>query len=344
MRFFGMLLAVPAVFLGACDDNYMLARQGVSADLKLTDVSFSADKQASIVRALQRDSGAGDLYSATLYGFNYVDDQCRIYFSELFSAERKLLAAKSGVSAAGQTTNAILSVTGASRLSMAVVAQAFGLTSSLIDVSGSSFLYRLPAAATKEFVSSQQLAYRDALSTRRSRLSEPEVYYHVQRYLDLCLPATIEGRITKYLGTALAVPETPRGSGSGAFDIAIKSAQPVTSRVQIITDATRPIAPVRSSSPNAKNAMTAAERRLTAGDLREIQKALCVTADGDWGGAGSNTRIRIRQYLERNDPDSIDKTNPEHINDSGSSTLRDLVDDKSKKCGEAISPGGGNGN
>ncbi|MGO6968122.1 hypothetical protein [Rhizobium leguminosarum] len=338
-------LALAILLLSSCESNYGLARTGISPILNRSDVSLSATNQRAIVSALAYDagytnSGKTNWYAAAAYGFNYVDDQCRTYFDDLFSAEKDLQAAKSGVSVVGQTTNAILTATGASKLTMGVVAQAFGLTSNLLDVTGSSFLYRLPAAPTKEFVGSLQNAYRDAVARRSDQLTEPEVYYHVQRYLDLCLPATIEGRITKYIGAAQAFPDDPRNAAGGSFDITVESQKTSAPRtVQIVTSAKTPLAQQDKQNTSIKNAANELEKGISVSELVRIQRALCVTPDADWGPSGSNTRTRIVQYLTATAPDTLDKTNPELLTFLGRAKLHELADDNSKKCGQPLSKG-----
>jgi hypothetical protein len=331
-------------FLSGCSSSYETARSGIAPVLQVKDVKASINDQRAIINGLAYDAGfapgsEANWYEATTYGFNYVDDQCRVYFSELFSAEKDLQAAKSGVSALGQTTSAILSVTGASKLSMGVVAQAFGLSSSLLDVTGSSFLYKLPAAPTKEFVGNLQNAYRDAVARRKKDISPPDVYYHVQRYLDLCLPATIEGRITKYIGAAQAFPDDARASPSGAFGINVESSQ-AEPRVQIIPDARTQIRPPQKMTTTTRNASGQVETAISASELIAIQKALCVTADADWGAKGSETRVRIKEYLTRLDASRLNQEDPEQLTIWGRTRLHELVDDGSKKCG--LPAAGGN--
>ena len=125
----------------ACFSSCTTADQfygGLPPVLDAADVERAASHRARILDALVRDAGYGDRtvdwYDVTIAGFNYVDDSCSQYFDRLFKLQRKRDAARSAISVIGQTTNAVLAVTGAAQLSMAVVAQAFGLSSSLTDI------------------------------------------------------------------------------------------------------------------------------------------------------------------------------------------------------------------
>ena len=111
-RFLAPLLALS---MGGCIG--LEQRTGPSPVIDGAAAYSASDNKAILLSALARDAGFRpgepvDYYQVAEAGFNYVDDQCRSYFDELFFLNRGREQAKSGISAAGQTTAAILGVTG----------------------------------------------------------------------------------------------------------------------------------------------------------------------------------------------------------------------------------------
>lgn len=148
-------------------------------------------------------------------GFNFVDDQCRSYFDNLFFLQRRRDEFKSGLAASAATTATILGVTNATVPTLTIVAAAFGLASSATDIVAGTYLYTQPPAITQGFVERLQLAYRAGAANNRALINTPtSAYYQIQRYLNLCLPPTIEAEITRQISSSSAV-FVP--SGAGAF-------------------------------------------------------------------------------------------------------------------------------
>ena len=202
-----LICALLAVSLCGCVTDQA---QGPNPILSGAAANQAHTNKEILLQALQADAGgSGDWYEVAEAGFNFVDDQCRAYFDELFFLDRGKDQLKSGLAAAGQTTSAILAVTGAAKPSLAIAAQAFGFAISGADIASGTYLYRLPPATTLGFVEKLQLAYRDAALRNRRVINSPtSAYYAVQRYLNLCLPPTIEAEITKQIAStrAFSVP------------------------------------------------------------------------------------------------------------------------------------------
>jgi hypothetical protein len=136
--------------------------------------------QAAIVDALAREIGYDhpedpasnvNYYEVAKAGFNYVDDQCRSYFDEMFFIDRGRSQIKSGLAAASGTTAAILGVTNASTLTMSVVASAFGFASTATDIVTGTYLYALPPATTEGLVNRLQAKYRDEVAKAHADIS-----------------------------------------------------------------------------------------------------------------------------------------------------------------------------
>jgi len=194
-------------------------------------VRQASDNKAIILAALAADAGYNqgvvpDWYAVTEAGFNYVDDTCRAYFDELFFLNKGREQLKSGLTSAGQTTSAILAVTGAASPTLAIVAQAFGFANSEVDVVTGTYLYGLPPATTLGFVEKFQLAYRDAAEKSRRSINSPTTaYYQIQRYLNLCLPPKIEAEIAKQIDATTTFGVAT--SDNGLFTVQASSNPPL---------------------------------------------------------------------------------------------------------------------
>lgn len=312
VRIFLLSSAVSA--LAACSFEN---RYGPRPIIDATAVELASTNTNAIIAALARDSGVypgatPDYYLVALAGFNYVDDQCRAYFDQLFFLNRGREQAKSGLAAASQTTAAILGVTGASATSLAVVAQAFGFSINATELVAGTYLYGLPPAATQGFVQKLQLAYRDGAFLRREAInSAPAAYYAIQRYLDLCLPPRIEAEITKQISSANAVP-IPQADGA-LFSLATFGAAPPprplppaafegerarpfrSSVIDRSSDRMERREPLRTVSPTR---LTDREQTIREATIKGWQAALCLkSVTGDLGPRGSLTRLAIQDYL-----------------------------------------------
>jgi hypothetical protein len=207
------------VSLGLASCSELSLRKGPAPILDVTSVQTASSNQRQIIDALAADAGVNlgtpdSYYRTAEAGFNYVDDQCRAYFDDIFFIDRERSQLKSGLAAGGGTTAAILGVTNASTLTMSVVASAFGFASAATDILAGTYLYSLPPATTQGFVNKLQAAFRDGASANRASInSRTSAYYAIQRYLSLCLPPTIEAEITKQVNSTVAVG-VPVGAGS----------------------------------------------------------------------------------------------------------------------------------
>jgi hypothetical protein len=201
------LLAIAASLAGC---NELGLRKGPAPILDVASVQTAATNQTTVLYALAQDAGYPhpelggiDWYRVAEAGFNYVDDQCSAYFDTIFFLDRERSQLKSGLAAASATTAAILGVTSASTLSLSVVASAFGFASAATDILAGTYLYSLPPATTQGLVNKLQAAYRDAAANVKSEISTPTAaYHHIQSYLALCLPPTIETEVVKTVNAA----------------------------------------------------------------------------------------------------------------------------------------------
>jgi hypothetical protein len=288
------LVVLASLWLGGCTSALDLT-DGIGPVLDGRRVQAASDNRRIVLDGLRQDAAYGgvtpDWYDVTLAGFNYVDDACSAYFDRLFKLNRRKEAIRSALSVGGQTTNAILVATKASELSLAVVAQAFGLGSSLTEIVSGTYLYQLPPATTKAFVGKVSRAYREGVARERSAILGPAAAYgHVRGYLDLCLPATIEASLVEHVSAATAVPVGTSGSGSVGVKVGSDRDPEVAAALREPASATTPLSPQgpRRQIPNVEALITTDRRAL-------IQTLVCVPATGQPSPA---TDQAIRQFLD----------------------------------------------
>ncbi|NML74391.1 hypothetical protein HHL25_09685 [Rhizobium sp. S-51] len=305
--------------------------RGIAPVLDAGAVERSSSNRARIMDALTRDAGYGgasvDWYDVTVAGFNYVDDSCALYFDELFKLNRQRDAAQSLISVTGQTTNALLAVTGASKLSMAVVAQAFGLGSSLTDIVAGTYLYSLPPATTKKFIAKTMAAYRDGAAKQRGEIqrSPTVAYSFVRGYLDLCLPATIEGQLVEHVGAATAAARTEPNSTAVTIEVSSDNSG-------ALREPKNPIEPLPPVVP--RDRAIAYEKLVLPTTWVRIQRLVCVAENGK---IERTTRTAIRQFLAGRGEDrpNIDTTG---VTEADARLLETLIEKNGGTCQERNVP------
>jgi hypothetical protein len=298
MRVAAGALCLAAVLSGCYPSD---RRYGIEPVLNPVAVQTSSNNQTLILTALARDANLGaataaDWYQIAEAGFNFVDDECRLYFNELFFLNRDRERNKSLLISGAATTAAILAATGASQMSMGIVAQAFGFGGIANELVAGTYLYQLPPATTLGFVKELQLAYREGAANRRALITNaPAAYHAIQDYLTLCLPPTIEAKMSEHIGTARAFPDSSRGNQSTSFGITLTSPVPVTrqeiraavgadtaaapARLRQGSDVVKPTGGVVNVDPGTKPEDIAASRD----DWIQYRATLCVTGENTLG-------------------------------------------------------------
>ncbi|HWU63472.1 MAG TPA: hypothetical protein VN112_15745 [Ensifer sp.] len=187
-------------------------RYGPSPTISANAAQESANAQTAIVEAFRSASGdAGDYFGATLIGFNFVDEQCDAYLQALYVLDRERDSTKTGLNAVAQVTNAILGITPASKLTMGVVTQAFGLGGQFADDLLKGYLYGKSPAVISHVVDVLRDKYRTDTASAKSDINSsgvPLAYAYIRGYLKLCLPSTISASIDNAAATATATTES----------------------------------------------------------------------------------------------------------------------------------------
>lgn len=303
-----------AASLAGC--NELGLRKGPAPILDVASVQTAATNQTTVLYALAQDAGYPhpelggiDWYRIAEAGFNYVDDQCSAYFDTIFFLDRERSQLKSGLAAASSTTAAILGVTSASTLSLSVVASAFGFASAATDILAGTYLYSLPPATTQGLVNKLQAAYRDAAANVKSEISTPTAaYHHIQSYLALCLPPTIETEVVKTVNAAGA--QVVVGPSRTTFSVgSVAAPTPTAPKGRFVTGQNPPPPPppevrvVSACGPGVCQGRF--EMGLNKKRTIELQSIAGISpADGKFT---SNTRDKILEFLGDNhlkDPNS----------------------------------------
>lgn len=289
-------------------------RKGIPPIIDPSSVESSTSNQLRILNALAQDAGLTPdypyyYYNVTVAGFNYIDDQCNQYFDTLFFLNREKDQLKTGLTAAGATTAAIMAATKASATSIAVVAQAFGLGVVATDVVAGTFLYQVTPATARGFVHQLQSAFRDGAATRYRLINSPAMAYHtIQEYLSLCLPPTIEAKIAEHVANAKVVADPPTAANSASIGLTVVTPPPITRaqlQAAIIKNVNAPLPPpIRQPATVAPDRLTTFEQHLLPSELATINKVLC----GPLGPKGSATREVLHSYLV-----SINRPNPGYV-------------------------------
>jgi peptidoglycan hydrolase-like protein with peptidoglycan-binding domain len=271
-------------------------RYGPSPILQAPTVEASVNNQIRILNALAADANISPgapyyYYNIAEAGFNFVDDECTAYFNTLFFLDRQRERDKSVLLSAAQTTNAILSVTGAATKTLAVVAQAFGLGVNLTDIVANTYLYQLPPAVTLGFVKELRLAYRNGAAVRRAEINSPvKAYTQIQEYLSLCLPPTIESKLVEVIKAARAFPDPVTGANRTTFGLNIGS-MPVASRPQLEEAINRTVLP--SSTTQIPEGIK--QTGLQPSVIAAYQQAICIQSPD--GKVGAQTLRAVQDYL-----------------------------------------------
>lgn len=328
---------IAIITLSACNSE-SFSLQAVDPKLDATTVVKATNERQTIMAALYQDASFGvaqtegsvtgkmplnafdsaSWYETTLAGFNFVDDQCSDYFSQLYELDRNSRATVAGLGAFAQTASAILAVTGADVLTITSVAQAFGLATSLTQITANSFLYRLPPAATRDFVRSTMGAYREGVAQEANSINNPAIAYsYIRGYLDLCLPVTIEGMLVDTVSSIEATPGTAAGGRVG-ISLASSAGAPAALNEPTSTQET-----LQRSTPTP---LGTAEQTLSPVTIKRIQVFLCLNnIDGE---IGPQTRQAMADFFTTYGPTNINEPVSDIL--GGNITLAELETLKGK--------------
>ncbi len=329
----GLLLAT-LVVLAACSAFGLSTPHALTPIMDAEHVESAMSDRQRLMAALGADmhfspNSSSDWYEVVETGFSIVDDECKVYFSELFTFDRSVKATRSTLNVFQTFTNAILAVTGADTITMTTIAQAFGLASSMTDVVADTYLYRLPPAPTKEFVFKMLRAYDNESSLNRSAITGPEsAYRRIQGYLDLCLPVTIESNLLEHVNDAVATANS--GKGGSALEVRVGSNNSALVLSELIEDSKKPL-PSAGKNSGTGQGPSEYERSVPSYVWMDIQNALCIGKDGLPGPGTHEAMAAFFEGMGRPDTNIVSKgIGPYHM-----SYLTQAIDDaQGRSCQE----------
>lgn len=269
--------------------------RGVPATLAQTTIVTNANAQESLVNVLIQKAYIGDAplgaddtrwKNVAQAGIVEVDMLCDQYISALYNFNRDQQAARQGLTAAGATTAAILGLTGAAGVTIALVAASFGLAASLFDAGVNSVLFSVSPDAVRSIAQRGRQAYLAGI-VWKDVTNRPLMMAVVQGYLTQCSPAAIEANINN------AATGAPSVASSNA-DIALKAAAMAAPSASIVQNPdvwlNRPVTkggadkPPPVSGPDLASNLEPTEKFITTKEeVRRLQRALGTAADGDLG-------------------------------------------------------------
>lgn len=239
-------------------------------------------------------------------GLVEVDIQCDRYLAALFTFNREQRAGRQILTAAGAGTAAILGLTGAAGVTIALVAASFGLAASVFDAGVNSVLFTVSPTAIRAVAARGRQAYIESIRWDRVT-SRPRMMMVVQGYLAQCTPAAIEANIdnaatgapsVSNVGTAIRAAALASPASSVVQDPEVFIASPVAGPRVVPPAQTQTLIPQTNRPRN----VTAAEAGFiqTKTDAEDLQRALGTAADGDLGPTGlakpGPTREAIAEY------------------------------------------------
>lgn len=166
-------------------------------------------------------------YNVTLTGLSFIDEQCDAYMRELYLLDKVRDRTKSVITSTGVITQAILGALPTSKASVTIVGQAFGLSDAMVDSFANSYLFQNHSAEVTSLVETMQAEYRKAVSDNQKKpdtkiTSRPQAYTAIRGYFRLCMPQSIEARISNTLQNLEADTKKPGGSAGGIL-VTLKS-------------------------------------------------------------------------------------------------------------------------
>lgn len=294
--------ALLAGLLSSCVPNE--SAYGPNPVLQANDVSRSTDNylwvRDTLVRraGYARDATGVDWYEVAIAGFRYVDEQCGLYLTELYKVRRERDHVKSQLAAVGSTANGVLAIAGAAAAPIAYTAAGFGLASQMTDNASAALLFAMDPSDLDPMLKSEKDAYKNGVAAQRSNYnSSNSAMEAVGGYLNLCLPVSIEAQIKATIQNTVYVA-TPSNFGAPGLSRVQNgsTAVPVPSVKELRENKNLVRPPKTSPSGLALNIM-AGDLNITREQASQMQKKLCVSADGDLGKIGDGGKVSSASRL-----------------------------------------------
>lgn len=284
----GVSAALLAALLSGCVPSGRV--YGPNPVLQAKEVSRSTDNYVQVRDELvrragyARDATSVDWYEVAIAGFRYVDEQCDMYLTDLYKIRRERDHLKSQLSAVGTTAGSVLAIAGTASAPIAYTAAAFGLASQINDNASAALLFAMDPTDLDVMLKSQKNAYKNGVAAQRNNYrSSNAAMEAVGGYLNLCLPISIEAQIKAAIQNTVYVA-TPSNFGAPGLSRVQNSspAVPVPSVKELRQDKNR-VRPTKPSPDDVALNIVSGDLSITREQASQMQKRLCVSADGDLG-------------------------------------------------------------
>src|SRR6266849_1429309 len=305
---FATSAALAAAVAGCSSLEGTYIREGIGANLSSSDLPEASRLQAIYIGEICRQAGLrvaqrGDVLLcdeidmkpaewATFVqaGMNDIDRRCDAYLTWLDNKRRSREPILKQLNTTAAATAAILGLTGAGEVPIAIVAQAFLFAQDSFTNFQSRLITDIDHTVIQSVVLDHQNKFRDKIAAVPVD-NRPAAIYLLRNYLRICMPMSIEMSISEtvttfHRGGADALRPDPLLTRPPVVAAHVATAVPLTGRTPLIK--TTP-----GTSTSLSGAVTPGERNMTTDILKKIQALLCVPRDGAFG---LKTREGIRMF------------------------------------------------
>ena len=220
------LIIAVCVLLAGCSNESVL-EQGITTSLYTPDTSNRANLQDKYFQLMCLRAGVGSSASAAtetycsfaklqqsewrrvvLAALNDIDDRCEAYLSSLDAAKRDREGLLATLKNAGHTASLIATTAGADPHAISIMEIVFGLAESSLDNYYSRLILAVEKSTVQGLVLKRQTAYREDLLNRYMQFVKDKAaaFIAMRGYLRICLPSTIEARITSTIDNVYYLP------------------------------------------------------------------------------------------------------------------------------------------
>ncbi|CAN5291381.1 hypothetical protein BH10PSE9_BH10PSE9_14880 [soil metagenome] len=303
-----LVVAVLSIVLAGCNTSSNDA--GVGPDLYTGSLPENTKAQDDYVSAICAQAGgqataaectAPDGWTAFVQaGMNDIDQRCDQYLVWLDQRKRHAGPIQQQLTDTNTAATAIVQATAPASPAIGILTQVFGFASKTFTNINSGLLLEVDHSTVQAVVLGRQKQFRKALEGRRVP-NRPVAIYALRSYLRICMPITIATEINTTITTFERTDSAP--------DALIDGTAVARSLIGTPTSQVPEQGAIRTQSDTR---FTQVERSLTPAYIRQVQRTMCVAADGDLGQLGSATRRAISQYLNAHESKPSETINSEN--------------------------------
>jgi hypothetical protein len=322
-----------AMMAGACsksisDTDY--AREGIGVELSRSGLPAQTELQnlyldtlcqqtsSSLVGGVHCTEVPPSLWPAIVQaGLNDIDLRCDAYLTWLDDLRRSSGPILQEITDTHTATEAIMAATGVGPKQIAIVGAAFGLAYNTFTNVNHRLLVDVDKTTVQAVVYGRRSKFRIDLAGFPPINNRPAAIHALRQYLTICLPLTIEtdinATVTVFQQTGTVSAPVVDSTTVPATVKAVHASQPPP----VIIRANVPPPPPPPIAQQIGNPLTDLERKsISLSDGQAFQRMLCVDDTGNFGPAGSPTRLALKEFFaarlyprDASAPDTIVNTN-----------------------------------